>query len=149
LPSLSAESCCAYSVRTFGVPLAFVPFVQVRVEFPRRLTQVGFTDDVVPVKNRSGLVAADRHRHSLWHPGADQIPDSGSAEVMEEPSRLSGFLIPGPKTCLKARRLPVSAEVSDPFAVFCRWRRKTGPFWRVRRDQWCGYAMAADKHVER
>jgi hypothetical protein len=104
-------------VRTFGVLLAFVPLVQVTVEFPRRLTQVRLTDYVVQVKNRSGLVAADRHRHPLWHPGAGQIPDPGSAKIMKEPSRLSGFLIPGPKTCLKTRGLPVSAEVTDPFAV--------------------------------
>jgi hypothetical protein len=42
------------------------------------------------------------------------------------------------------------AEVTEGFVVLdCRWRQKTGPFWRVRRDRWCGYAMAADKHVER
>jgi hypothetical protein len=93
-------------VRTFGIPLAFVPLVQVRVGFPRRLTQVRLTDDVVPVKYRSGLVAAGRHRHSLRHPGADQIPDSGSAEIMKEPSRLSGFLISGPQTLHQSTRAP-------------------------------------------
>jgi arsenite-transporting ATPase len=42
------------------------------------------------------------------------------------------------------------AEGTEGFVVLdCRWRQKTGPFWRVRRDRWCGYAMAADKHVER
>src|SRR5580698_649418 len=71
-----------------------------RESFPRRLAQVGFTDDVVPIKNRPGLVAADRRRHSLWH----------SARIR--------FRTPVLQTCLEARALPVAAEVSDAFAVF-------------------------------
>jgi hypothetical protein len=47
------------------------------------------------------------------------------------------------------QRFDCKVFLTDAVRYMCRWRRKTGPFWRVRRDQWCGYAMAADKHVER
>jgi KUP system potassium uptake protein len=33
-------------------------------------------------------------------------------------------------------------------SVWCRWRRKTGPFWRIGRGQWCGYAMANGRRAE-
>jgi len=62
-------------------------------------------------------VAADRHRHSFRHPGADQIPDTGSAEIMKEPRRFSD---------LRCTDLPQSTRAPSfrgSYRSVCRLRR--------------------------
>lgn len=69
-------------------------FTFLRVEFQllRGGVEIAFVDDVVPIKNGTGFVARDEHRDSLRYSGADQIPDSGTAQVVKQAGGIS-FLI--------------------------------------------------------
>src|SRR5438270_773826 len=49
----------------------------------------------------------------------------------------------------KNRERLVKADVAKRFfelVVECRWRRKRVPFWRLKRCQWCGWAVACSEH---
>jgi hypothetical protein len=54
------------------------------------VSEVGLVDDVVTVEDRPCLVAGQRHRHLLWHAGADQIPNRRAAEIVRKAAGAAG-----------------------------------------------------------
>src|SRR5262245_18491698 len=52
-----------------------------------RLGQELFVDDQVAAEDRTGLVAGDLHGDGLLDSGADEIPDRGAAEVVQQSIR--------------------------------------------------------------
>ena len=53
-----------------------VPNLKEHVEFPSRVLQVAIRNNVVTVKDRASLVAADGHRHALGNTSPDKIADA-------------------------------------------------------------------------
>jgi hypothetical protein len=48
------------------------------------LSEVGFADDMIPIKDTARLVAEDHHGDALGNPNSDHISDSGSPQIMEQ-----------------------------------------------------------------
>src|SRR5262249_18527434 len=63
--------------------------LDVRGEPLSRLAQVAFTDDIVAVEHRSGLVATHLHRDTLRDSGAHRIAHCGPAQIMNQLPRTS------------------------------------------------------------
>lgn len=59
---------------------------------PRELAhgraEIGFVDDVVPVEDRSRLVAGEGHRRFLGHAGSHEIPYGGPSKIVRDLVRL-------------------------------------------------------------
>jgi hypothetical protein len=84
---------------------------------PRCNVQIAFVGDVVPVNDRSGLVAGDLHRDFFRYARPDQVSDAGTAEIMEQLRSLWPNLVP--------LRLPLGGDHSGPEADIRLGRAET------------------------
>jgi hypothetical protein len=73
---------------------------------PRGNVQIAFVGDVVPVNDRSGIVAGDLHRDFFRYARPDQVSGAGTAEIMEQLQSLWPNLVP--------LRLPLGGGQSSP-----------------------------------
>ncbi len=48
------------------------------------IVEIAFIDDVVPFKDTTRPVAANKHGDFLRHAGANQIPHAGAPQIMEQ-----------------------------------------------------------------
>ena len=60
-----------------------------------RMSQVLFADDVVALEYASGLVAGNRHGHSLGDAGANHVANRTAPEIMEQSFADLGILACG------------------------------------------------------
>jgi hypothetical protein len=59
------------------------PF-EVFVELVHRFPDVLGLYDMVAIEDRAGFVTRDQHRNLFRHPGANQVPYTGSAKVVQK-----------------------------------------------------------------
>jgi hypothetical protein len=82
------------------------------------VSQITLVDDVVAVEHRSRLVAGELHRYALRHPGAYEISDRGSANVVGDSAQEFGPYYLSDTTLLSvgspvASGQPRTPEVAD------------------------------------
>jgi hypothetical protein len=57
-----------------------------------RFLQIGFANDIVPLKDRAGFVSGDLYRNLFWNPSPDHIADGRTLESMKDPFRTACLL---------------------------------------------------------
>jgi hypothetical protein len=61
---------------------------QIDLQLAARVSQIAFVDDVIPLKDRSGFMAADRSGNALWHTRPDEyVTDIALDGTPDDPVR--------------------------------------------------------------